>query len=139
MNSSLLSTTKKSLAAGLFLLLNFCVGTQAKAQSFNSAMHDMQRKTFNIVSINKKSFYLVNDVTRNGCCRDVMSVQGVNANGTSLFINSVYVNPYLFYGEIKVTADKQLLVHCGTHMYGCDYGGGKSKVMKMDTTGKILW
>jgi hypothetical protein len=111
--------------------------------SFSQNMHFARHKNTdisgNIVSINSKSYYVERVIINLKCCNEMINVAGVSETGSALFTTSITSWPYNFMNRIYTTADKCLLALGATLMTGCDTGGKKFIVAKLDTLGNILF
>jgi hypothetical protein len=121
------------------LVILFLVSWQIQfSQTFNYAYHFGSEITFNIVGINSKCFYLDQSTAVPSCCRDQINLVGIDS-GKEIFRTPLASNPFMKFGRVAVTAEKNLIVYGGTIIKGCDYGGAEFEVAKIDTTGAIKW
>jgi hypothetical protein len=120
----------------VFFLLSSGIIT---AQVYNYAYHAGTEKTYNMVGINTRAFYLEKSLKIPYCCGDQISLVGTGSNGQEIFRKGVAAGAYMQDCRVAVTADQHLLTSAGTIFKGCDYPGISYSVCKVDTTGSIIW
>lgn len=123
----------------LFSTLLFVNSFLLTSQSFNVAEHNGSTRTFNMVGINNKSFYLIaNRPLVNACFTDVYLI-GRDYSGNKFMNLHIATGSYMNYAEITVSEKKTLLVYAGTAIESCDYGGSMFQISEIDTLGNVLW
>jgi hypothetical protein len=124
----------------LFQFLFFSAwGLVLSGQTYNHAHHTGTETTFNMVGINSKSFYIEKSTAIGSCCNDSMRLVGLGADGNVIFRTRLVNGPEFNAARVVSTYDNHLLTVCHTHMYGCDTGGERNHISKVDTSGNRIW
>ena len=120
--------------------LFFCILSALSAsffsQNLNIAEHNAFYAVGSMVSINSKSYYFQR--TEVGCCSENMCVMGVNNLGQTILSKNLYFLGWHRPKKMIQTHDKCLLLF-GTAVHSCDVSGSKDFIVKIDTTGAILF
>lgn len=127
---------KKISQVVVSLILSFAGLT---AQTANYAQHSAVRKTYNIVSINNKSFYLVTDLAISSCCIGDAKLIAQDQSGKKLFEVAIAQMGAINQAEVKVLANKTLLVQVSSPRSFCDSGWPRTWLCNYDTLGNLLW
>ena len=125
---------KQTLVIFLFLF-----AAVLNAQTNNYAQHNAVRKTYNIVSINNKSYYIVSEQAVGSCCLETAKLIAHNTIGTKMFEIACGQMGLIRAAQIAVMANKTLLLQISSQMHQCDTGGPLTLLCNYDTLGNLLW
>jgi hypothetical protein len=109
-----------------------------RAQTANYSHHEGNSITYNIASINQRSFFLERSTPVGPCCQDIAYVVCVTS-GTFTARNPIAVNAWLKNGRVKSTFDQHVIAVIGTDFKGCDYGGYNYHIAKLDTLCNVIF
>lgn len=123
----------------LYVICLIAIFLNAAAQTTNYAQHSGQRKTFNIESLNNKSYYLVSDFQIGSCCIEKVKLIAHNTDGSKLLEKTIGQSGVVNAALTTVLANKTLLLQYSSAMYQCDVGGPRTVLCNYDTLGNLLW
>jgi hypothetical protein len=133
-----MENSRNYLISGLIVCC-FLYSSSVSSQTINHAFQDGSTSSYNIVSLNSRSYYLEKTNRIIECCSDRISLVGRDANGNFLFRTPIAKEAWMQDCMVRVSTDNTLLVLAGTRMRGCDYGGTRYTVCKTDTNGTVIW
>ena len=114
------------MKAHVYFLAGMLCSSAISAQTPNYAQHSGQRRTFNIESINNKSYYLVSDFQNGSCCLEKVKLIAHATNGNKLFESVIGQLGAINNAYTTVLANKTLLLQYSSNLYQCDVGGPRT-------------